>query len=346
MKQKKNVFTPQHVSALLDETAQQIKQITSKIKTLERLEQKTSIVSKDEEEARKRLSAIDTVIKDLTTLQVKQSTLVKQLEVDLARLEVEVTSSHNQLTKVTDPYRQGDSFGAELIETLEKRLIVWKERKESLQAIEEELRRLTLLQQNNYASQQNQGAEREKFKNNFSKLEKILKDLKEHRQHLFSDKNPDEEEQLLEEKIKTAALRLQQLKQKCKAAEEEDLILQERIRSLKNTLDNRKSTLAKAESDFLNQLTSHSFDSEEAFNNALLPETEFKQLSERIEKLQNQQKQFTALLQDKKDKLTVLKEKQLSSLSLDQVDLRNHCYHRINLSETTGNWQIIKHAGN
>ena len=314
-----NVFTPQHVGALFDETAQQIKQITSQIKTLERLEQKTSILRKDEEEARKLLSSTDASIQDLTTLQVKQSTLVKQLEVDIERVEVDLKSSRKQLAKVTDPYRQSESFGAELIEILEKRFIVWKERKESLQELEEDLRRLTLLQQNNYASQQEQRAEREKIENNFSRLVKTLKDLTEHRQHLFSDKNPDEEEQLLEGKIKTASLSLQKLKQKCKGAEEEDLILQERLRSLSHTLDVRKSTLAKAESDFVNQLKSHSFDSEEAFNDALLPEAEFKQLSAGIEKLQKQQQEFIALLRDKQQKLACYKEKQLSSLSLEQV---------------------------
>ncbi|MBT8359581.1 MAG: AAA family ATPase, partial [Deltaproteobacteria bacterium] len=76
---EEKVFTPQHVGSLFDETAQQIKQITSQLKTLERLEQKASILRKDEEKARKLLSSTDTAIQDLTTLQVKQSALVKQL---------------------------------------------------------------------------------------------------------------------------------------------------------------------------------------------------------------------------------------------------------------------------
>ncbi len=206
-----------------------------------------------------------------------------------------------------------------LIDTLQKRLAVWRKHTEQKATVEKqraetdsEIKRLAAIIETRRETQQNLMQKRQTLQDDWTAKHDT-------RNTLFGNRNPDEEENRLNRQIDEAEAAEQQARNRHDTARQQWLAANTRIETLENAMRQHTPELKKQENDFANACRSQGFPEETAFLAARLRDEERTVLAETARQYDEQQTALTARKKDREERLTAETAKAVTPLSLTEL---------------------------
>ncbi|UUX91351.1 AAA family ATPase [Methanoplanus endosymbiosus] len=151
------------------------------------------------------------------------------------------------------------------------------------------------------------------------KLESEVELLKSERFDLFGDKNPDEEEMRLKCLAEEAEALLIRKREEKENLSSEVIKLESRIEGFEKTISVLNSEIADLNETFLSTIHSAGFESETAFEEAIIPESEAERISAVEEEIKTGEMRVAHLLSEKSGILAAEREKCLTEMGADEL---------------------------
>lgn len=140
------------------------------------------------------------------------------------------------------------------------------------------------------------------------------------RQSLFGNKNPDDEEKRLIDRVQAAENELDKASDKLRNAEQELKNLTEKIKAITISTETRAGGLAQMEQALLIRLSRLGFADEADYLNSCLDEPEYIKLQNTAERLRNEELEISALIQDKIMTLSSEREKTVTDQPYSELE--------------------------
>jgi len=199
-----------------------------------------------------------------------------------------------------------------ILEQLKQRQECWIEQEKKKGKAEQDILLLNkqLEQQNSLleTTYQEKGEKRRQLTDN----EEQLKHLQETRFDLYEERNPDDEERLIQERLTKTEEQRDNARNSFNAAETKLSQIQEQIEVLKSSTEERKPLLAEKEEDFFRRLETFGFTNEAGYLKARLSEEEQQHLANHADELSREETALRTRHDDKKKALQSEKAKMLT----------------------------------
>ena len=153
----------------------------------------------------------------------------------------------------------------------------------------------------------------------YEELARQHNELVGRRSDLYADKNPDEEGKNCTRAVENAAQALDQARTFYTGTEQECSHVQSQIKSLEQTMEERKAVLQQAERQMLDRLTAAGFQDEADYREACLTESVRKELAKKVQLLREEKTRLETLLHDKTTLLAVEESKKMTDQAYDEV---------------------------
>ncbi|MCK4269426.1 MAG: hypothetical protein KAW93_03000, partial [Methanogenium sp.] len=160
---------------------------------------------------------------------------------------------------------------------------------------------------------------REDKSGEIEKLESELKTLKNDRFEIFADKNPDEEEKRLKNLAEDAEGVLLERHEKKEKLSSEAIRLESRKESLEIRLSDLNYDITTLNKKFMSGICGAGFESENVFENALIPDAEAERIGAVEEEIKTGETRVHNLVSEKVRILDAEREKSLTTLSADEL---------------------------
>ena len=298
------------VEALVEEVEKIEKSLASAMKAVERAKDDLSHSEKQLQEFAFKKSSLE---RDLKRLQQEKESLKKQVD-----------SYQKDTLELLQPYGI-ESLPIENLEAILKTLKEYRQQWQKSQKRKIELDK-QLLQARGLKTQ---------LADQITKLDIEIKDkqlacaeqtkeqnhLFEERQKLFQEKNPNEEEFKLSEAVEKAEKSVEDARKTSNTKHQEVLNQKSRIETLEQSIKNCLEVLKEQEKSFASLLENSKFQDEEDFKTACLGENERKVLEGQEKALLTEKTELESALKDRKTRLEIEKDKQLTEQSNDMLKL-------------------------
>lgn len=148
-------------------------------------------------------------------------------------------------------------------------------------------------------------------------------ELVKSRKEIYGDKNPDEEEQKINGRLREAEAVRDLANQSFNQCNLEYNTLKSGIEALKTATESRSADLLTRETGFMNSLTHAGFAGEEHFRGCRLAKEDLERLSKKKETLDVQKADIDARRKDREKRLIDEKVKELTSLDIEELTQQN-----------------------
>lgn len=207
-----------------------------------------------------------------------------------------------------------------LLESLKSRLETWQEQNDNkvetekhIALIDSEIKRLDAVIETQLKNL------REKQRN-LNHLEQEQSEHAQERKKLYGDKNPDEEEESLNQALAEAKEAETQAGNIVTDLQNKLTKMKTRIETLKKRIEQRTPDLEKVEKHFASAYTQAGFTDEQFFLEARLSHEERESLSSRAKALDDEATEIKARLEDRETQLNTENAKKISSKSIEELE--------------------------
>ena len=311
-----NVPVPDETEKKIDSLTSLISKVEDQEVTIKKLEEAESLARKKLTEVEKLESAAanDKKAAEKALAEVKDG-LVK-LRVDFAERRQAVSTKLQPLGIMDIPETDISS----LIETLRARLKAWQAQvkkkadiEKQIADIDSEVKRLDAV----IETQSTALAE------NLEHLETLKKELaagSDERNALYGDKNPDDEERLLNKTVSDAEGAERQTRDRHHELQNKWTTAKAHVDSLKKRIDHREPELRRLETEFSSALVPVGFSNEEQFLAAILPSESRMELTATAKDLDERQTDLKARQKDRETRLATEMARKITDKSLEELE--------------------------
>lgn len=305
----------------INETEKKIKETDSLIKNAESLETQIKESEKKEQKLIENLNLAEKNEAVYSNEITNLNNSIKSLENELEELNKNITSLKNNLFNELKPFginelSNPEKIKSELDKRLEKRTDA-KKTKENLEAdlnkSIQDIKHIEGLIETGSSNLREKKDSLEKLKNEY--LEK-----KETRNNIFGTKNPDIEEEKLEEKSLKAASNEQNEKENYSKEKQSLESIKENIDSIETEIKKREKILIDLEEEFKLELKNSGFFNEENFIEKSLVIKELEALEKKAKNLDSQKISIDATINDRTKRLDKELEKKLTNLPFEELE--------------------------
>ncbi|MFA7232140.1 MAG: AAA family ATPase, partial [Victivallaceae bacterium] len=264
-------------------------------------------------------SAVSTSEKEMQAIEIQQNNDLQAMA--RTRNEADILTGHietagKELLQLVVPYGINEILPGNFIQIqadLELRRSQWLKRQKTLSELEPQIavEETTIRHQNETIK----GVETELHKHQAA-LADLLRERDEiikHRQELFGEKNPDDEEARLITALETAEQKLEGSARKFTDVKQKLEQLKQQIKEIEQSMADRIVHLNRALSTFTERIKGFGFADEAEYMSACLPEDERKILLQRSQQLSTEQTELLTRATDRTAQLTSEREKEITS---------------------------------
>ena len=308
---------------LHDETEQKIKALAELIEKAEDHEAAIKKLEKAETEAQKSLT-------DAEKQEAEAVATKKAAEKDLSRLKQDLKQHGTDFTELKegvsakleplDITEIPDSNISSLQKSLHERLKAWQSQANAKTKIENQITRIDSEIKHLDAVIDTQSRT---LTENLGRMEALKKEHateSDKRKDLYGEKNPDEEEKLLNKAISDADIAEKKARELYNELQNQWNNAKTLVKSLKERIDHREPKLKKSETNFFAALESTGFSDEKHFIEARLTPVQRDDLSAKAKELDNSQTDLKARQKDRKERLEAEKAKKITDKSLEELE--------------------------
>lgn len=306
-----------------DEIEKKIIALSSFIGTIEHMESEVKRYKNEEQIAHKKLNECEKIEVNIVNEKQAADKLLNDLISSLNASKNECFDIENSLEEKLEPLGISDVRNVDvgsLLESLKERLAKWQGKTEKKAEIEKRLAELN-------GELKSLDVVIETLTVNFNEKQKILEERKAEqvkkltiRQELFGDKNPKNEEFLLNKAIEVAEQADKKSRVLLHKYQQQLTILNANIEALKIRVKKWKSDMNGLESEFESSLQPAGFIDEKEFKQACLSKEERDMLEIQANELDNKGMELKAMLQDREERLVVEKAYMTTDKSLDDLE--------------------------
>ncbi|MGM0601437.1 MAG: SbcC/MukB-like Walker B domain-containing protein, partial [Candidatus Rifleibacteriota bacterium] len=307
----------------VDETDKKIQNLEKIINKAEKLESEIESAEKENNELKNRLNQNEKLKAEAEhKAEICNKELLQgsqRLSEKIDKLDQNRKTAKDKLEAVSVSELPEKNF-SEFIDSLEKRKIAWLENIAQKEKIEKEQSRLE--------------SELKSCQEVLSTLVKIQKEEKnaqaagsnecnvllKQRQELYQNKEPDTEQQKLENKIEKADKKLESVKNELNEINQQLAAINSSIKNLDNEIEQRKSSIEKSEAVFAQKLEQQGFSDQQSFIEARLDKAERNNLNNKFKELETLKTQNDARKKDRTIRLDELLEQKLTAESVENLN--------------------------
>lgn len=297
-----------------------IEQLDERIKEIIQLQNEQGKISERTINNGKQLDTITQNLEQLTVIIQEREQTVKELQTEKDTIQTAYEKQKQELEQQLTAFKIpafAPQHAEEIITQLENNCTAWDKKNAEKQDTEQKLH------EKDNAAKNIQLKQEVCFKNTEQKKQQLQTDQKEfdtakaHREELFGEKNPADEEKKLQNRIKFLETERENYRQQKEQQNQEVIRIKEQISHVKTGIANAKEETAKNKEQFLQKMTEQGFISVEDFLNAYLEQDSieklqnfFDTLEQNIKISKNQLEKNTEILQKEKKKNLTPKTKQ------------------------------------
>jgi exonuclease SbcC len=308
-----------------DETEKKIQELDILIEKAEALE--TSIKKLEEAESIARQNMAEAEKLELSAVNEKNvaEKTFKIAQEELLKLRADFDKRRQDIVSKLQPLGIADINDADissLIKNLKKRLSEWQTQVNKKTDIEKQISNIDseIKQLDAVIKTQN-----EELSEKLGRLEALKKDLtsiREERNSLYGDKNPDDEEQFLNKAIADAESTEKQMREEYSTLLQKLNTTKSHIDSLKKNIAQREPELGKLETEFFEAIKSEGFLNEEELLAAMLPYEVRDELSAKAKELNERQTEIKTKQKDRQDRLSQEIKRKITDKPLEELELQ------------------------
>jgi exonuclease SbcC len=305
-----------------DAVEKKIAQLSELITRAEELESAIKDAEKSERKAAERLTALEK--QEITFVHEKESA-ERRLEeacqwltdagsrMDALKLSLTDKLGPLGITEIPDDV-------SSLLRSLKERLASWQERSKEKADIEKQVTDLDRALERSDAVIRTQVNALDDVRRRLDDVRSEYDGVKSKREILFSDRNPDVEEDLLHKAIDAAARREQQADAEYAAADRALVSARTTVSALQQRIGNRTPCLEDAEREFVSVVRTAGFADEAEFEQARLSVQQKEKLTIQAQELDERQTSLRALLADRRRELAAEATRKISDSTLDELE--------------------------
>lgn len=207
-----------------------------------------------------------------------------------------------------------------LSKTLKERMKAWQDNANKISAIEKEINKIESDIKSKEELVKELSASLEKKLERISSLKENFKSQSDERYALFGNKNPDTEEERLNNAIAKAEAKEKLLREEHRELQNNWSNAKTRIASLKERIDKQKKELSELELNFYSALMPLGFADEEQFLSAILPQEQRSELTLKAKSLDDRQTDLKARQKDRENRLRAETAKRITDKTLEELE--------------------------
>lgn len=303
----------------LDGLGEQIRAIEEQIRQIKRLQEQHHQHERKLQGMREQFAETEKTGLELSTREAGHKEQLSVAEAEYKKQQQALEELTVRLELVLKPLGARSDAAGQLLEQLQARRDRWQQQMEQVrlleqqqQAFQSEVARLQALVDLQQASLNQQ-------KQQLQDREQLQQQLQQQRQELFGQRDPDEQEQLLQKEVEKAGQAHQQQAQQLNELEQQLARLQERIEGLERQCKTGQAELTCAQDRLAIRLGDHGFASEQALQEALLPVEVRQQLQLRAKQLDGEETALQARLEDLQKRLAEEQARELTTASPEEM---------------------------
>ncbi|MDQ5920821.1 MAG: repair protein SbcC/Rad50 [Pseudomonadota bacterium] len=261
---------------------------------------------------------ITTLSAQLTATRDKMHTITE----NISKQQTKITTAKQQLMPALTNYGineiQPQSI-AEIKQLLTARLTNWNEQQQLAVSLNQQISEINQLIKQNQLLQNNIHEQLQQLNAELTVETDQYTSFEQERQQLFANKDPEQEQQLIQSQLTIHEQNLKQAEINFNQIQQQVLTTNSLITNLEQQLIPVRDQQTQAETIFINKLNQYEFAEENEFKQALLPREQLLLLQNEAESLRAKKIELATQQQQLTAKLTLIKQNQLSTLNHDEL---------------------------
>src|SRR6185437_8765668 len=319
----------QDLTKLAGDIVTHIQELTNEILKLEQIIDELNLLNQQYEPLRQELqdkkNELAQVITDIATLNtqlIASQNKISTATSNIAKQQTKISTISQQLMLVLTNHGISNvqpQLIDEIKQLLNTKLTSWNEQQQSSVSLKQQISEIGQLIMQDSFLQTNMQEQLKQLSDELTVEKNQYTGLEQERRQLFADKDPIQEQQLIqsqltiyEQNLSQADINLHQIQQQVNTS----ISL---ITNLEQQLIPIRDQQTKAETIFINKLAEYGFSSENEFKQALLPREQLLLLQNEADSLKTKNIELATQRQQLSARLTLIKQNQLTTLPKDEL---------------------------
>ncbi|MBP9742296.1 MAG: AAA family ATPase [Burkholderiales bacterium] len=319
----------QDLTRLVSDIAIHIQKLTNEVsqldQTIDNLNQLNSQHEQLKQELQGKTHEQAQIATDIATLNAQLTATLDKIYIineDIIKQQAKITTTNQQLIPILTNYGiieiQPQSM-TEIKQLLTAKLANWDEQQQRATSLSQEISEISQLIKQSQLLQNSTQEQLQQLSNELRVETKYYTGLAQERQQLFADKNPESEQQLIQNQLTLHEQNLEETKISLNQIQQQIITTNVLITNLEQQLIPLREQQSQAETIFITKLREYEFAGEDEFKQGLLPREQLLLLQNEAERLKTKKVELVTQQQQLTAKISLIKQKQLTTLTHDEL---------------------------